>query len=182
MLIRKAIASDIPALSRLIPESARALSQSYYTPEQIEGAVTNIFGLDTMLIADSTYYVVEADGSIVGCGGWSKRKTLYGGDQAKSPEVDALLDPETEPARIRAFFVHPDWGRRGIGSKIMTVCETDARQAGFTNIELVATLPGEPLYAAFGYVAIERFEIPLPDGITLPVARMKKRIAQQGDD
>lgn len=182
MLIRKATASDIAALEQLIPQSVRALSAGYYTAEQIESAIIHIFGVDTLLIADSTYFVAEIEGRIVGCGGWSKRKTLYGGDQAKSDEVDSLLNPETEPARIRAFFVHPEWGRRGIGSKIMKACEIEARQAGFTEMELVATMPGEPLYKAFGYEVAERFERELPEGITLPLARMKKSIARRDDD
>src|SRR5205085_5395002 len=118
-----------------------------------ESALVNVFGVDTQLIIDGTYYVAELDGRVVGGGGWSKRKTLYGGDQTKAAE-DPLLDPETEPARIRAFFIHPDYARRGIGGRIIETCEQAAREAGFTSIELAATLPGEPLYKAFGYQAI----------------------------
>lgn len=176
MIIRPAVASDIPALKELIPKSVRLLSANYYTAEQVESGLTYIFGVDTQLIEDGTYYVVETEGEIVGCGGWSKRRTLYGGDQAKA-EIDSLLDPETDAARIRAFFVHPDRKRQGIGSRIMQICEEAAREAGFAMLELVATLPGEPLYKAFGYEAVERFETVLPDGVALPLARMAKRIA-----
>lgn len=174
--IRKALTSDIPALEQLISESARVLSSGYYTIPQIESAVINIFGVDTQLIADGTYYVAESENQIVGCGGWSKRKTLYGGDRAKADVPDEVLNPKTEPARIRAFFVHPDWSRRGIGRRIIEVCEEAARAAHFATLELAATLPGEPLYKACGYETDERFDISLPDGLKLPVARMRKRI------
>lgn len=179
MLIRKATVADIPALERLIPESARGLSVDYYTAEQIEGAIARVFGVDSQLIADETYFVAEVHGAIVGCGGWSKRKTLYGGDQMKAPGEDPLLDPQTDPARIRAFFIHPTWARRGIGGQIIGVCEQAAREAGFRAIEIIATLPGEPLYARFGYEATERFDIPLADGIALPLTRMRKAIVLQ---
>lgn len=180
MLIRPATASDIPALEELIPQSVRLLSKNYYTTEQIESALIYIFGVDTQLIEDGTYYVAEIEGKIVGCGGWSKRRTLYGGDQAKA-EVDSLLDPEISAARIRAFFVHPDHKRKGIGSRIMEICELSAREAGFSTLELAATLPGEPLYKAFGYEVAERFDTALPDGITLPLARMTKRVVNQNN-
>ncbi len=176
MLIRKATFADIPQLERLIPESARGLSSGYYTPEQIEGAIKSVFGVDSQLIIDETYFVAEIDGQLVGCGGWSKRKTLYGGDQMKPPGHDLLLDPKSEPARIRAFFVHPDWARRGIGGRIITECESAALAAGFSAIEIIATLPGVPLYQHFGYETVERFQIPLADGVDLPLARMKKTI------
>lgn len=177
--IRQATSDDIPALKRLIARSARGLSEDYYSSDQVEGAITHIFGVDSQLIVDGTYYVAVAEGHIVGCGGWSKRKTLYGGDQTKAG-VDLLLDPATEPARIRAFFVHPDWARRGIGKRIIEVCEESASRAGFREIELAATLPGEPLYRACGYEVAERFEIDLPEGVTLPLARMRKELVSQG--
>ena len=173
--IRTATKKDIPELERLIAASVRALSLSYYTIEQTESALVNIFGVDSQLIKDGTYYVVEIDGRIVGCGGWSKRRTLYGGDQTKAGE-DPLLNPPTEAARIRAFFVHPDYARRGIGKSLIETCELAARSANFKSIELAATLPGEPLYKALGYRVIERFDIPLPDGLGLPVAHMRKDI------
>ena len=175
VLVRQATPADIPALQQLIPSSARALSVGFYDERQAESAIQYVFGVDTQLIQDGTYYVAEAAGQIVGCGGWSKRKTLYGGDQAKAAE-DPLLDPATEAARIRAFFVHPDWARRGVASRLMATCESAARQANFTTLELVATLPGEPLYKAFGYEPIDGFDIVMPDGVTLPVVRMGKAI------
>jgi N-acetylglutamate synthase-like GNAT family acetyltransferase len=175
MTIRPATKEDIPKLERLIAVSVRALSLNYYSTEQIESALVNIFGVDTQLIKDGTYYVAEIDGRIAGCGGWSKRQTLYGGDQTKEG-ADPLLNPATEPARIRAFFVHPSYARRGIGTSLIDACEQSARSANFNTIELAATLPGEPLYKALGYQAVERFDIALPDGLGLPVVRMRKEI------
>ena len=118
--------------------------------------------MDTQLIADKTYYIAEAEGQVVGCGGWSKRKTLYGGDQMKA-EQDPLLDPKEDAGRIRAFFIHPNWARKGIGRRIIEACEEAAKADGFTKMELGATLPGEPLYAALGYEVTDRFEIPMGD-------------------
>jgi N-acetylglutamate synthase-like GNAT family acetyltransferase len=176
IMIRQAAPDDIPALERLISESARVLSRNYYTDRQINSAVANIFGVDTQLIKDGTYYVAEIDGQIAGCGGWSKRKTLYGGDRAKGDAEDSLLNPQMEPARIRAFFVHPNWARRGIGKRIIEVCERAAAERRFNVAELVATLPGEPLYRACGYEVVERFEIDLPEGLKLPVAKMRRAL------
>jgi GNAT superfamily N-acetyltransferase len=172
--LRLATSEDIPALQTLIDQSVRALSVDYYTPEQIESALANVFGVDTQLIADQTYFVAEADGQIVGGGGWSKRQTLFGGDQAKSQEPDPLLIPGEQPARLRAFYVHPQWSRRGIGRLITKGCETAAQAAGFTAVELIATLPGQPLYEANGYEIVCPFEIPLPHGLSLPAFRMAK--------
>jgi len=177
--LRLATAQDIPALQILIDQSVRALSVNYYSPAQIESALTNVFGVDTQLIADQTYFVAEAEAQIVGGGGWSKRNTLFGGDQAKSSETDALLNPGVDPARLRAFYVHPEWSRRGIGKLITTACETAARNAGFTSVELVATLPGQPLYEANGYKIVCAFEIPLPDGLSLPAFRMAKDLTSR---
>jgi N-acetylglutamate synthase-like GNAT family acetyltransferase len=173
--IRLAEMDDVPALKELIPLSARELSKGYYTSEQTESMIKYIIGVDTQLIIDQTYYVAEADGQIVGCGGWSKRKTLYGGDQIKEQE-DPLLDPKVDAGHIRAFFVHPQWTRRGIGRRIILACEAAARAEGFTRMDLGATLPGEPLYAAMGYVATERFEIPTADGNSIPAAQMQKQL------
>lgn len=175
--VRLAQKEDIPAIEGLIPESVRGLSQNHYTEQQIESALRYIFGVDSQLIADGTYYVAEIDKNFVGCGGWSKRKTLFGGDQTKQG-TDPLLDPMTEPARIRAFYVHPAWARQGIGSRIMETCEKAALAAGFSRMELGATLPGVPLYQAFGFVPIEEIEAPMPDGVTLPIVRMGKNIGQ----
>lgn len=171
--IRVAVMDDVPTLQQLIPHSARELSKGYYTPQQIERAITYIFGVDTQLISDRTYYIAEAAGQMVGCGGWSKRKTMFGGDQMKV-EQDPMLDPTVDAGRIRAFFTHPAWARQGIGRRIIQACEDAAKAEGFTRLELVATLPGEPLYAAMGYAVTERLEIPMSDGITLPAAHMKK--------
>jgi GNAT superfamily N-acetyltransferase len=175
--LRLATEDDIPALRTLIPRSARALSVGYYTDRQVESMIRHAIGVDSQLIADGTYYVVvaETDGRIVGCGGWSTRQTLYGGDQMKAA-ADPLLDPATDAARIRAFFVHPDHARQGIGRRIIEACEAAAWQAGFTRMELGATLPGEPLYAAMGYAVTDRFAIALPDGESLPCAHMAKTL------
>ena len=172
--IRLACFEDIPTLTALIPESVRFLQAGYYTPQQIEGALGSIFGVDSQLINDGTYFVAECVSKIVGCGGWSQRKTLYGGDSAKDKKEDILLNPDIEPAKIRAFFVHPAWVRRGIGSKIMEQCEVAAVNAGFKTIEIIATLAGEPLYTAFGYKVTEKFDIPLLNCEVLPVVRMFK--------
>ena len=163
----------MPELQELIPLSVRALSREYYSPAQIESAILHVFGPDSRLIADGTYFAAEEDARLVGCGGWSRRRTLYGGDQMRAEE-DPLLDPATEPARIRAFFVHPEYARRGIGSGILRSCVDAARAAGFRRLSLAATLPGVPLYRAFGFEERERFDVPLPDGEVLPVIRMER--------
>lgn len=172
---RIATDADIPALETLIPLSVRALQAAHYSPAQMDAALGPVFGVDHQLIRDATYFVVEDAGRIVGCGGWSKRKTLYGGDRDRAGE-DAELNPQLDAARIRAFFVHPDWARRGIGRSILTHCETAAIASGFRNAELVATLTGEPLYARFGYAVLERYEAPMDNGLSLPVVRMAKQL------
>ncbi|MBG1259555.1 GNAT family N-acetyltransferase [Nostoc commune] len=176
--VRIARPEDIPALASLIPESARTLQGNYYTPEQIEGALGTVFGVDSQLIQDRTYFIAESASQVVGCGGWSKRKTLYGGDLGKKMEEDILLNPNIEPAKIRAFFVHPAWVRRGIGSQIMRKCEVAAIEAGFKTIEIIATLAGEPLYRKFGYQTSQQFEILLPNKNVLPVIRMVKNFSE----
>jgi GNAT superfamily N-acetyltransferase len=173
LITRLATLNDIPQLQQLIALSVSKLSTGYYTRQQIESSIKHIFGIDTQLVIDGTYYVAEMDGVIVGCGGWSKRNTLYGGDQHK-PVEDPLLDPETDAARIRAFFVHPDYARRGIGTHLMNVCESAARNHGFTCFELGATLPGVPLYKAMGYTELERIDTPLKDGEMLGIVKMRK--------
>jgi GNAT superfamily N-acetyltransferase len=174
-VVRLATEDDVPRIKQLIPASVRALSVGYYTDRQIDTALVHVFGLDSQLITDGTYYVVTDEEYIVGCGGWSKRKTLYGGDQMKGG-VDDLLDPDQDAAKIRAFFVDPGWARKGIGRIIMNVCEEAARADGFRRMELGATLPGEPLYAAMGFTVTERFDIAMPDGVTLPGAHMVKSL------
>ncbi len=178
--IRKAVLADAPVLRVLIDASVRGLQAHDYTPAQIEVALQKVFGVDTQLIADGTYFVAETaavgDPSlIVGCGGWSKRKTLYGADQWTGRE-DTLLDPTRDAAKIRAFFIHPDWARRGIGTLILEACENAAMAAGFTRFEMGATLTGVPLYRARGYVALENLEVALEEGLSLPIVRMEKRI------
>jgi predicted N-acetyltransferase YhbS len=173
--LRVATEEDIPALNALIPASVRGLSQGYYTPAQIESALIYVFGVDTQLIADGTYFVVEHDGQIVGAGGWSKRKTLYGGDQSKADD-DPLLDPAYDAAHIRAYFVHPEWARQGIGGRIMRACEAAAQAAGFMRLDLGSTAQGEAFYRAMGYEVSERLEIAMPDGTTLPYAEMTKSL------
>jgi N-acetylglutamate synthase-like GNAT family acetyltransferase len=173
MEIRRATISDVPALRALIDLSVRELQAPDYSRTQIEGALGTVFGVDSLLIADGTYFVVEADGEIVGCGGWSKRKTLFGSDQGPGREPE-LLDARQENARIRAFFVHPQWARKGIGSLILETCENAAAAEGFRGFELGATLTGERLYAVRGYVPVEHVAVQLPNGESLPIIRMVK--------
>ena len=172
-MTRLATFNDISELQELIAASVRGLSASYYTPAQIESSIKYVFGVDSQLLVDGTYYVIEKDGIIVACGGWSKRNTLYGGDQHKDV-ADPLLDPAVDAARIRAFFVHPAYARQGIGKHLIKVCEDAAIAAGFKSLELGATLPGVPLYEAMGYTAVERVDAALPDGETLGIVRMRK--------
>lgn len=175
--LRLATDQDVPALRVLIEASVRGLSGGVYSPSQIESALRFVFGPDSQLIADGTYYVVVAPpGQLVAAGGWSRRQTLYGGDQMKG-SADPLLDPRTEPARIRAFFVDPAWARRGLGRRLFERCAGDAVVAGFQAFELMATLPGEPLYRALGFREVDRLEARLPDGTLLPVVRMARPLA-----
>jgi len=173
--LRIATQDDVPALEDLIPLSVRVLQAPYYSPAQMAAAMGPVFGVDRQLISDGTYFVVDNERTVIGCGGWSRRKSLFGADNARSGE-DAMLDPDTDSARIRAFFIHPDWSRRGIGKAILTACESAIIAAGFQNTELVATLAGEPLYRVCGYGEAERYEVPMRDGLTLPVVRMTKRL------
>jgi GNAT superfamily N-acetyltransferase len=166
---------DVPALEQLIPLSVRVLQAQHYSAAQMEAALGPVFGVDRQLIADGTYFVAEHEGEVVGCGGWSRRKSLFGGDAARAAE-DAMLDPATDSARVRAFFIHPDWARRGIGKAILAACESAIITAGFRHVELVATLTGEPLYRAGNYVEAERYEVPMNGGLTLPVVRMTKTL------
>lgn len=174
--VRTATLEDIDALQALIAVSARGLNREHYTPEQVESILKYVYGVDTQLIRDQTYYTVQAGETIIGCGGWSRRKTLYGGDQHKADAPDNLLDPATDAARIRAFFVHPDWARKGIGSILMRTCEQAAKQAGFRKMELMATLTGELLYARFGFEVVEETDVILADGNVMKVRRMTKTI------
>ena len=179
--IRLAAESDIPALHALIEASVRGLQTDDYTAAQIEAALGTVLGLDTQLIRDQTYYVAEtisSEGSktrSAGCGGWSKRKTLFGADKAAVREPD-LLDPATDAAKIRAIFVHPDYARQGLGSMILAHVEAAALAAGFRRFEMGSTLTGVPLYKLKGYVEVERIEVPLGNGEVLPIVKMNKPV------
>ncbi len=175
-LLRAAAEADIPRMEALIARSGIALSKGFYSDEQAAAVTRHVFGVDSQLVADGTYFLIERDGVAVACGGWSKRATLYGGDRAKSGP-DPLLDPATQAGRIRAFFVDPGVPRQGLGSMLMRHCEAEALAQGFRTLELAATLPGVPLYLASGFELVEDFEITLPGGIQLPLAHMRKRIA-----
>lgn len=175
-LLREATATDIPALHTLIEQSVRGLQKDDYSPAQIEGAIGHTLGLDTQLIEDRTYFVaepIEQAGLIVGCGGWSNRKTLFGSDHGPNRE-NAFLDPKTDAAKIRAIFVHPQWARQGLGSLILEHCEDAAQQAGFSTLEMGSTLTGVPLYTLKGYVTREKVAVPLPNGEALPIVYMVK--------
>lgn len=174
MSLRHAHVSDVAAIDVLIRSSAHGLQREHYSPAQIEAALGPVFGVDRQLISDGTYFVITLGNEIIACGGWSRRRSQYGGDASRS-EPDGLLDPTKDAARIRAFFVHPDHVRRGHGSAILKACEEAIRAAGFQHAEMVATLSGERLHHQFGYHVAERFEIPMRDGLTLPVVRMTKR-------
>ena len=175
--VRLATNADIPALHALIEFSVRILQANDYTPAQIEGALGTVLGLDTQLIDDQTYFVAEAADSsgktIVACGGWSKRKTLFGSDHAAVREPE-FLNPVTDAAKIRAIFVHPEWARRGLGTLLLETCENAAKAAGFTRFEMGSTLTGVPLYKLRGYRVIEPIAVPLRNGESLPVIRMAK--------
>lgn len=173
--LRTADLDDVPSLEELIPLSVRELQSDYYSTDQMEAAFGRVFVVDRQLITDGTYLVAEAEGRVIGCGGWSKRKSMFGGDAIRASE-DSLLDPATDAARVRAFFIHPHWARRGIGRAILAASEEAIAAAGFARIELVATLAGEPLYKACGYSEIERYEVAMSGGLALPVVLMAKSV------
>ena len=170
---RLAEAGDIPALEAVMTAAIAELQRGFLSDDQIAASRT-IMGLDRQLIADGTYFVVETDGRIAGCGGWSRRATLYGGDHTPGRDA-ALLDPATEPARVRAMYTHPDFARRGVGALILELCEDAARAEGFTRLELMATMSGRPLYARAGYVEIEHI-VDDRGGAPVPLVRMGKSI------
>ena len=174
LTLRLATAEDIPELELLIPASVRKLSQGFYLAEQVEAALVKVFGVDSQLIRDETFYVAEMGGRIVACGGWSRRRTLFGGDQRKVSGEEPLLDPSREAARLRAFYVRPDWARRGIGAAILRRCEEAARAQRFSRAELLATLPGVPLYAAMGYEEIGPLDVDMGESLKLPCLLMSK--------
>jgi GNAT superfamily N-acetyltransferase len=175
--LRKAADEDVAAIGEVISESVRGLAKGIYDERQIELSIRTVFGVDHQLIADGTYFVAEDHAArIVGCGGWSKRKTLYGAssyDQSRDPE---LLDPGVDAAKIRAFFVHPDFARQGIGSAILDRCESEAKEAGFVMAEMMATLPGVPLYLVRGYSGDEHVQIPVGEDVEIECIRMRKKL------
>lgn len=180
--LRVATSNDIPALHRLIELSVRRLQAGDYTPAQIDGALGHALGLDTQLVVYSTYFVAElldknGQRQIVGCGGWSHRKTLFGSDGGPDRRGE-FLDPKTDAAKIRAIFVHPDFARRGLGTMILKHCEDAAAAAGFTRLEMGSTLTGIPLYKLKGYVERELIQVPLPNGECLPVMKMSKDLSR----
>ena len=181
--IRPATYNEVPVLRELIELSVRQLQAHDYTEEQREAALRTVFGVDSQLIADGTYLVADASGArgadggkpaIAGCGGWSKRKTLFGGDQWSGRE-DSLLDPARDAAKIRAFFVDPAWARQGVGTLILGACESAARAAGFSRFEMGATLTGVKLFGVKGYAPVKRMDVPLDNGEVLPIVQMEKR-------
>jgi N-acetylglutamate synthase-like GNAT family acetyltransferase len=171
--LRKAKTADIPAIEKLIDASVRGLQAEDYSPEQIDAALRTVFTVDTQLIEDGTYFVAEQQGEMIGCGGWSQRKTLCGGDH-HAVRNNALMDPSQDAAKIRAIFVAPQWARRGIGSILLKEAEDAAVAAGFRRLEMGATLTGVPVYLRRGYRKIETMTVPLEKGVTLPVVRMEK--------
>jgi GNAT superfamily N-acetyltransferase len=180
--LRTATEADVPVLHGLIRRSIHGLGAGDYTPDQIEAALTGAFGVDTALIRDGTYFVIEsAGGEIAACGGWSHRRTLFGSD-SRSGRDEASLDPATEPAKIRAFFVDPAHARRGLGRMLLERSEADARRAGFRALELMATLPGQRLYREFGFVPGAEIDHPLPGGLAIRFVPMRKSLEVARDD
>lgn len=178
---RIATAADIPAVADLQQRASAELQRPFLTPAQL-AASTRFMGLDTQLIADGGYFVVETvDGALGGCGGWSRRATLFGGDASAVARDIRLLDPATEAAKVRAMYTDPAYARRGIGRLILNLCEDAARAAGFARVELMATLSGEPLYIACGYRPVERVWKSEPDTEPVPGVRMEKSLSNAGD-
>ena len=169
---------DFTLLRALMDAAIPALLSHYLTPEQVDASFS-IMGLDTQLIDDGTYFVIESNGRVAGCGGWSRRATLFGGDHSAGRDC-RLLDPTSEPARIRAMYTHPDFARRGVGRLVLSLCEQAAAGAGFARVELAATLSGLPLYRACGYADLERFEADTHMSVRVPMVRMGKAIAGRG--
>ena len=176
--IRVATMADVPVLEQLIIASVRGLNAGRYTQAEMDAALAGVFGVDTQLIADGTYYVIDGPAGPAAAGGWSARRTLYGGDKMKGL-ADPRLNPRTEPARIRAFFVHPAWSRRGLARQLYAECEQSARAAGFRGFELMATLPGEPLYVALGFSVVERVVVAVA-GVDVSFTRMARAFMVSG--
>jgi GNAT superfamily N-acetyltransferase len=176
--LRLATLADLPAIRDLMDASIRTLVGATLDRARLEASF-EIMGVDTQLIEDGTYFVVEIEGRMAGCGGWGRRATLFGGDHSTGRDA-RLLDPATEPARVRAMYTHPDFARRGVGRQILARCEEAAAREGFRTLELMSTIAGEPLYLACGYELIERVEAPTSKGVTIPLARMMKSIPTPG--
>jgi GNAT superfamily N-acetyltransferase len=177
-VLRVATPEDEPVLDALMKESAAVLFPRYYDERQSESAVRYVAEVDPLLLADGTYFVLEADGVPVACGGWSRRDRLYTGSGGSLDDARAL-DPATEPARVRAMFVRADWTRRGLGRRILEACEAAAEAEGFRRLALVATLPGVPLYLAYGFGALDHVEVTMPDGVMIPAVSMEKPIGDR---
>lgn len=172
---RLAIPTDMPALLTLMDAAIRGLLPAFLDAAQVEASFA-VMGLDTQLIADGTYFVITMEDDVIaGCGGWSRRATLFGGNHTEGRDA-RLLDPRTEAARVRAMYTHPDFARRGVGRRILQLCEAAARAEGFTKAELAATMSGQPLYEACGYRAIELLQVPTPSGVAVPILRMGKSL------
>ena len=175
--LRKAVIEDQAEIEALIAGSVRILSRADYDERQIELSIKTVFGVDTDLIRDETYFVVEAeDGKIVGCGGWSKRKTLYGASRYSQSRDSNLLNPERDAAKIRAFFIHPDFARKRIGTAILEICEREAKSHGFTSAEMMATLPGVKLYAARGYAGDQEVKVSVGENVDIICIKMRKAL------
>jgi GNAT superfamily N-acetyltransferase len=170
---RVATMEDLDALREVMRRSIETLQDSFLTPEQVR-ASHKVMGLDTQLVKDGTYFVVECGGRIAGCGGWSWRSTLYGGDASVVSREPRALDPATEPARIRAMYTDPDFARRGVGRLVLHLCEEAAAAAGFHRATMMATMSGVPLYEACGYAPVEAVQESVVDGVTVPLVRMEK--------
>lgn len=176
-IIRLATADDVPVLMPLMDEAIDVLQRGFLDEDQIASSRA-IMGIDRQLIEDETYFVVEIDGRVAGCGGWSRRATLYGGDHSRGRDA-AMLDPATEPARVRAMYTHPSFARRGVGRLVLEACEAAAAAEGFTSLELMATRSGRPLYESVGFLPVEEVE-DASGGAPVPLTRMRKRIRPTG--
>ena len=175
--MRPATADDIPQLIDLVKASIRGFSEGFYDDRQLESSLEHLYGIDRQLIEDETYYVVERDGSIVAAGGWSFRRTSYGGDQMAAARDESRRDPRLEPAAIRAFYVHPEHKRQGLGRSLHDQCEAAAAAAGFRKLELLSTEMGAVFYRELGYELGETEQADLPDGVQIPIIHMVKSIS-----
>jgi len=174
--LRLARIDEADAIDALMKASTRGLFPSYYDAAQTEAAIQFVASVDSALIADGTYFVAEAEDELVACGGWSRRDKLYTGSAEGNTDA-RLLDPASEPARVRAMFVRPDWTRRGLGRRILEACEAAAREEGFETLALMATLPGRPLYEAYGFRATGDSIVRMPNGVELACTAMEKPIS-----